>query len=339
MSNLSGQGVVAGRATLRRAAPQEQMAALGLALSSSGRVAGEREVAEFLRIAGSRHLDLSGLWIAEEGGKLLWAILPVATPGKTLLLLSPNYLADASQLEPALRLTEVVCGQFPGIDLAQVLVEPTAMGPCSLYPQLGFMEIAELIYLHAPVRRQRPAPPLPAGFSFAYYSEENRGLFITAIRESYQQSLDCPALNGLREIDDVLIGHQAAGGLGGIGDFDPSLWRVLLHQPAGSMAPPQPCGVLLLCRTDHNEGMELVYIGLSPHVRRRGLGSLLVQYTLATAAAHNRHRVTLAVDSRNSPALHVYFRHGFQKIAAKVAFIRDLRKGNAANGLKTVALA
>lgn len=328
-----------GGAVLRPALPQEQMAALSLALSSAQRLAGDREVGEFLRIAGTRHLDLSGVWIAEEGGRMAWAILPIATPGKTLLLLAPNYLCDASQLDAAIRLTEAICGQHPSADLAQVLVDPAAVAACSLYRHLNFMEIAELIYLQTPVRRQRAAPALPEGFSFAYYSQENRGLFLQAIRESYQQSLDCPALNGLRDIDDVLAGHQAAGGLGGIGDFDPGLWRVLLHQPTGSAAAPEPCGVLLLCRTDHNEGMELVYIGLSPAVRRRGLGALLVQYTLATAAANDRRRVTLAVDSRNSPALHVYFRHGFQKIASKIAFIRDLRAKNAPQSLNSAVIA
>jgi ribosomal-protein-alanine N-acetyltransferase len=71
--------------------------------------------------------------------------------------------------------------------------------------------------------------------------------------------------------------------------------------------------------------MELVYIGLSTHVRRRGLGKILVQTALSQAAEEGRQRLTLAVDSRNVPALHLYFRHGFQKVGEKTAFIRDLR--------------
>jgi ribosomal-protein-alanine N-acetyltransferase len=69
----------------------------------------------------------------------------------------------------------------------------------------------------------------------------------------------------------------------------------------------------------------LVYIGLAPMARRKGLGSLLVQQALATAAGDGRQVMTLAVDARNEPALRMYFRHGFSKIGAKRALIRDLR--------------
>jgi mycothiol synthase len=69
----------------------------------------------------------------------------------------------------------------------------------------------------------------------------------------------------------------------------------------------------------------LVYIGLAPQVRGRGLGTILVQQALSTAAEDNRRRLTLAVDSSNQPALRLYFRHGFQKMAEKVALIRDLQ--------------
>ena len=36
-------------------------------------------------------------------------------------------------------------------------------------------------------------------------------------------------------------------------------------------------------------------------------------------------RLTLAVDSRNAPALKLYYRHGMQQIGAKTAMLRDLR--------------
>jgi ribosomal protein S18 acetylase RimI-like enzyme len=110
--------------------------------------------------------------------------------------------------------------------------------------------------------------------------------------------------------------------MGGVAEFSPKLWRVLLQRHADG---PKPVGVLLLCRTDPADGMELVYLGLSLPGRRQGLGAMLVQQALATAAEENRKRMTLAVDSRNAPAIRLYYRHGFQKAGAKIAFIRDLR--------------
>jgi ribosomal-protein-alanine N-acetyltransferase len=60
-------------------------------------------------------------------------------------------------------------------------------------------------------------------------------------------------------------------------------------------------------------------------MRGRGLGELLLNQAFADAAADGRRRLTLAVDSRNQPAMKLYFRHGFGKVAEKMAMLRDLR--------------
>jgi ribosomal protein S18 acetylase RimI-like enzyme len=314
-----------GRAALHSAAPHQQRPALGLILGAGGRRASEGEINDFVQITRQRNIDLGRIMVAEQEEKILWAILPISTPGRTLLLLAPNSI-DAEQAESAARLSESVCAQHADCHLAQVLVDPAAATARALYLRLGFIEIAELIYLHAPVRRLKNPPALPSEYWFENYSPATHGHFTEGIRQSYRQSLDCPALNGLRDMEDVILGHQAAGSMGGLGEFDPGLWRVLLHRSSpGSTA--KPCGVLLLCRTDHNQGMELVYIGLAPEHRRHGLGTMMVRQALAVAAADHRKRLTLAVDSRNIPALHLYYRHGFAKIASKIALIRDLRPG------------
>ena len=49
------------------------------------------------------------------------------------------------------------------------------------------------------------------------YQPENHALFAAAIQESYRDTLDCPALSGLRDIEDVIAGHQS------VGTFDPAL--------------------------------------------------------------------------------------------------------------------
>jgi mycothiol synthase len=301
--------------------------ALSLILASSANLAGEREIAEFRRIAAQRQIDLNKIVIAQEAGQILWAILPIATPGRTLLLISPNYLFDAIQFEPAGRLIDAVCAQHARLNcqLAQVLIDPAAAPVRALFGRVGFIEMAELIYLHAPVRRPKTPVALPANFYFEHYSAANHALFAQAIRESYRDSLDCPALNGLRDIEDVIQGHQAAGGMGGAAHFDPNLWQVLMERQTDPGAPGLPRGVLLLCRVDQHQSIELVYIGLATAIRGRGLGTLLLRQAMAKAHEDHRRRLTLAVDSRNQPALRLYYRHGFQKMATKIALIRDLR--------------
>jgi ribosomal protein S18 acetylase RimI-like enzyme len=296
--------------------------ALSLVLSTATRLATDREVGDFIRISAERNIDLSTLTAIEDAGRIMWALLPIDTPGGTLQLLSPNYLFDVAQVAPAGRLIDTLCLQYArrGGKLAQVLIDPASAAVRTLYQSLAFQEMAELRYLQSPIRRPRIDPVLPPDYHFETYTPATHALFAQAIRESYAQSLDCPTLNGLRDIEDVIHGHQAAGVSGG--GFDASLWRVLIHRP--STGPETPCGVLLLARTDPAEAMELVYIGLAPSARRKGFGKLLVQQALAAAHADHRTRLTLAVDSRNQPALSLYYSQGFQNIGVKVALIRNL---------------
>src|SRR5207302_922390 len=119
-------------------------------------------------------------------------------------------------------------------------------------------------------------------------------LFARAIADSYQSSLDCPDLNGVRDIKDVIAGHKASG------EFDPAGWFVLLE--AG-----EPRGALLLSHVPRTDAAELVYIGLVPSARGSGLGDLLMRQALWAVAAMRLARLTLAVDSRNDPALKLYY--------------------------------
>jgi ribosomal protein S18 acetylase RimI-like enzyme len=71
--------------------------------------------------------------------------------------------------------------------------------------------------------------------------------------------------------------------------------------------------------------MELVYLGLVPQARGQDLGDILIRKALATAAEHHGSQMQLAVDSLNAPALKLYFRHGFKRVATKLALMRNLR--------------
>ena len=52
----------------------------------------------------------------------------------------------------------------------------------------------------------------------------------------------------------------------------------------------------------------------------------MVRHALAVTAARRHERLCLAVDSTNIPALKLYYRHGMQRVASKLALLRDLRK-------------
>lgn len=289
--------------------------ALRLILGGSRGVAGDEQVLDFLTFALARKIDVNHTWVATLNGRMEWALLPVASPGKTTLLFSPSRLPRRQDRHVVGRLNEHVAAhqRAAGVDLLQLLLDPADRELAHLYAACAYDRLAELAYLQVDVRGTEPLPRVPPGWTMAHYGTDTHAAFADAISRSYEHSRDCPSLNGKREIDDVIAGHQASG------DFDPRLWY-LLRDDRG-----RPLATLLLSRTAGNGQVELVYIGLVPEARGRGVGDLLIRWSLAVVALEGRKHLSLAVDSQNAPALRLYYRHGFAKIGSRVALIRDLR--------------
>jgi ribosomal protein S18 acetylase RimI-like enzyme len=287
--------------------------ALQMILGADGKLADESQAGEFLRFTASRGVPLSDLWLGEADGRLLWATLPIVSPGRTMLLLGASARWAKSRPDAVSMVIESVCRDFAqrDVQLAQVLIDPADQPTIDAYVAGGFARMAELLYLQRHIRRAHAPPPLPAPFAVHPYSDEAHAAFAAAIAVSYEDSLDCPPLNGVRSVEDIIAGHKSAG------EFDPNDWFVVTHGD-------QAVAVLLLSRTIHGEGMELVYLGLSPQVRGFGIGDHLVRMAFARVLERKLSRLTLAVDSQNAPALRLYHRHGMQRVASKIAMMREL---------------
>lgn len=301
--------------TLRPATPAEYEPALRLILAPAGGAPDTRAIQDFIAFTGERGIGLDGLHVAIQAGKIVSAILPVISPGRTMLLLCPSPGLGHPADNATARLVDPVCryGQEKGVELAQSLVDPSDTALGAILTEGGFSPMAELYYLHAQPAPGTPFPPLPEGMSWINYSPETHATFGRAILDSYQNSLDCPALNGRRDIEDIVAGHQASG------SFDPGLW-FLLREGEKSL------GVLLLSESARSDAVELVYLGLCPAARGRKLGELMMRQTFAMVASRNLPRLCLAVDSLNTPALKLYYRHGMNRIASKIAMLRDLQR-------------
>jgi len=70
--------------------------------------------------------------------------------------------------------------------------------------------------------------------------------------------------------------------------------------------------------------VELVYLGLVPEARGRGLGRRLLEHGLALLKGRSERAVVLAVDERNTPAMKLYREAGFRPSLRRVAFIRPV---------------
>jgi ribosomal protein S18 acetylase RimI-like enzyme len=297
----------------RLARPAEFAAAVGILLAGTESGAAHEQVQTFLALASQRGLNLSDLWITVHGGRIQWAMLPVVSPGRTMLLLSPPSLPKNVPEQYIAAVVAAACEQHRQNDvhLAQLLLDPAEASLRQAYVRQGFVELAELIYMQREVKKVPSLPSLPSSMQFINYSTQTHDLFAQTITRSYEQSLDCPGLGGLRDVEDVIIGHKGAG------DFDPSLWFLLTEDG-------QSRGVLLLGLATHANALELVYLGLTPESRGRGLGEVLMNLALLSVIRKNRAELTLAVDSRNVPAMRLYLRHGLRKFGSRAALIRKL---------------
>ncbi len=228
--------------------------------------------------------------------------------------------------------------------LIQVLLDPSQRLEQQATTDAGFSHLATLLYMHRFIRPPAPAPGSSLGntsdsggissgnsenssgdskdtsggggsggglgkdFEVYHWSPANRERFEAAIRLSYEGTLDCPALRGVRHMDDIITGHMAAG------EFDPKRWYALYKGD-------EPQGVLLLNKVFGRRALEVVYLGLTPMARGHGLGSRLVQTAVDLAGEEQMDQLILAVDEKNRPARRLYQRFDFVISQRKAAMI------------------
>jgi len=277
----------------------------------------DRAAAErFLHYAETNSVPLDGLWSWQgPDGRLQFSVLAVPSPGRTAMFFA-SHPRTGREVNPVSRLIDHACGLVNGWDihLAQSLLEPGEQMERQAFVGAGFIELAVLSYLERPLSRTKPCAParLPPDVRVAAYREDLRTVLLGVLDESYQQTLDCPGLYGLRATDDILAGHQATG------DFDPALWTLLY-------VDDRPAGVMLLNPFPAHRTVELVYLGLAPFARGRGLGKQLLRHGLAQLTRRRERTLTLAVDDRNTPAIALYDSEGLRPIVKRVAMIRSLQ--------------
>lgn len=297
---------------------------------SSGSI--EQAAARFLASAPDHGIDLDLLWGAlGPDGEVAEACLAVLGAGRTAMLFvsrpagaAPTEAGATARAACIGAACEGLAGRFGRrVAIAQGLPEPAEPWAQRAFLEAGFIHVGELAYLS---RRLRPAdtgaeiPPLPPGIhirpvrTLSRGSDDRRQL-ASAMERSYEGTLDCPELCGLRQTEDVIDSHASSG------RWTPSLWRLVLLDG-------RPEGCVLLNPAPALRSIELVYLGLGPLLRGRGLGERLMREAIATAAARRRRdsadAMTCAVDRRNGPALRLYERLGFTEVAARTALVRPL---------------
>lgn len=289
--------------------------------------AGER----FIARAADHGIDLDLFWAATgPGRRVRQTALIVPQPGRAAMIflsgVGPTARCGDREQQHADRVA-VLRAAFEDVTtllgdrlhLLQALPSPAEWWASEAFAGAGMTRLGELAYLRRPLvmpgtgRADQEWPEGVAVRPIRGLGEQlDTPALRTALSRTYIDTLDCPGLCDLRDLDDVIESHRSAG------RFDPSLWWIIEHRG-------RPEGCILLSPSPEQNSLELVYMGLGPGLRGRGLGAKILRAAIARAQRCGLRDVTCAVDNRNEPARAVYAKLGFSEFARRIAFVFSTR--------------
>jgi mycothiol synthase len=255
-------------------------------------------------------LDPAAFFVAVEGPRILGTILGQQLPGAQALLFDVPHAASehphAEEIKDALVQALLAWFSAQSVKMVQCLLALVETVRATTLLRSGFHYITELHYL----RHFLDTMPLPleSGLEFLRYETTMQNRLAELIAATYVDTLDCPELDGVRSISEVIEGHER-----GSKSKDHNWWLVRTDDA--------DIGVVLLQTVETENVWDLVYMGLRPEARRRGYGRQLVQFALQQAKEAGVSSVQLSVDVRNTPALRLYQRLGFMPWEEKALFL------------------
>jgi ribosomal protein S18 acetylase RimI-like enzyme len=250
------------------------------------------------------------LYIARRGRALRGAAWGQRQSGNIAVFWPPQLEAGEDE-RTAYELTQAVISDLDEtlVEMTQVFLSAPTAETVKVLWHVGFRHLADLMYMKCESSRFPLAAPEPFELEYVPYDGMQRGRLINLIGQTYEDTLDCTALEGVRNIDNVLNGYQ------GTGVYRPENW--LFVRSGG-----EDVGVLLLA--DHPKGRhwELMYVALVPAARGRGWGRQITRYAQWLARGANVERIVVAVDASNSPAVAMYRDSGFDLWDERAVYVR-----------------
>ena len=291
--------------------PPRHVEALRLVLASLPADQRDRQLTAILRLVRDGHADLDGLFIAERAGRLAGAVWANTLAGRSAAVWPPQLIDDEPESTAAGLLTSL--GAYlkrSGAHLAQSLLADGAGTDAARLRHGGFTQAAELLYLASPAGRF-PATEPEGPLSFEAFAPDQRERLARLVEQTYVDTLDCPAMNDVRDTADVLDGYHQTG------QFDPSRWLFVRHEA-------HDVGCLLLADFPEHDQWELVYMGLVPSARGQGFGRRIARHAQWLTGRAGRNRLVVAVDAANVPAVAGYHDRGFLTVESRTVFLREL---------------
>jgi ribosomal protein S18 acetylase RimI-like enzyme len=267
-----------------------------------------------LRLIRGRPSDDLQFWWARKDRVGVAAALVLTSPGRAgMIFFSSPLDCDRALLAQVLR-TAASAGLDQGLSFVQALIEPMATADVDVAVRAGFRELAELIYMRRDLAMEEVAHQAAEDeYLWRAHGDFDDDELAQVIGATYERSLDCPALAGVRKLTDIVATHRSCG------VFRPESWWVL--EQGGKAA-----GCILVNDYPSNLVADVVYLGVTVPFRGRGLSRLMLHRTGRQAIERGYSTMTLAVDAANPPALRVYEKECFYETARRLAYAMLVRR-------------
>jgi ribosomal protein S18 acetylase RimI-like enzyme len=289
--------------------PDKLPRTLALAFNRLEPAAREGRVNALLDDIRAGRISADGILAAWRGDRIVGAIFAQTQIGRTAVTWPPSIVAG----EPRRTLDSLMQATLrrladEDVQVVHALLDFSTAEDNDLLCRAGFQRLANLIYLVSETRHF-PAVQPKGPLEFENYTPDVHDRLAAIVDATYQDTLDCPALNGVREIEDILSGYRATSG------FRPELWMIVRHQD-------RCVGCLLLADHPEHENCELVYMGILPDARGNGWGVAIARHAQWIARQLDRSRLVLAVDEANLPARNLYTSIGFHGWDRRTVYLK-----------------
>jgi ribosomal protein S18 acetylase RimI-like enzyme len=270
----------------------------------------EARISNALRFLRQGELDPAGIIVVRGDTGLLGAMVCVPVAGASALVWPPQAVPGSRrrQVEDLLLSYAVAWLRRRGAKLAQALLSTSEIGLAEPLERNGFAHITGLWYLRHDLSRLPPSPPEPTRLTLQTYTSCDQARFHQTLLETYEGTFDCPEVNGVRDLKEILEGHRSQG------QFDSNRWWLAADGD-------QAVGVLLMTQISEWQGWDVSYFGVVPRARRRGIGSAIMRKGLLEAQSARATQLTLAVDMRNVPATKLYSQLGFERFDTREVYL------------------
>ena len=292
------------------ATPDELTQALHLSFAHVAERERLGRVDNALRLVQEGELDPKGVFVIRRTDGVVGAIVSMLVPGASALIWPPQAAAglqEESIQDQLLKASEDWL-RSGGAKLAQALIAREDRHLGAALVRNGYRHVTSLCYM----RNEFEAPvDMLAGTSMLElqsYEFCDRNEFNETLLKSYVESRDCPEVNGIRTIEEIIDGHKSQG------KHNPSCWW--LARLAG-----RPVAVLLMSEIPEWQAWDLSYVGVVPEARGQGIGRELTLKALHDARAAGALQVTLAVDNRNTAAWNLYRGLDFQSFDEREVYL------------------